>query len=173
MKKTILFAIVGVFFACSGNGLEKSGAITLQAYPVVEGAAGNKDCRDFLGRCMLLQTAKPLFELSGFKFKAIPGALAARHNQLEIFLSGEQAAAFETIPGKFIGEGKRLALVYQGRILHAPKLKARIRANSVTIDFCNAHVYEVVLASLRGETPPGYKFSDDKAWNTCDLIPEN
>lgn len=173
MEKIILFAIVGVFCACSGNGLEKSEALTLQAYPVVEGAARNKDCRDFLGRCMLLQTAKPLFELNGFKFRAMPGGSADRHNQLEIFLSGEQAAAFETIPGKFIGEGKRLALVYHGRILHAPKLKARIRANSVTIDFCNAHVYEMVLAGLRGETPPGYKFSDDKAWNMCDLIPEN
>lgn len=173
MKKIILPAIVGVFCACSGNSVEKSGEIALQVYPAVEGAAGNRDCRDFLGRCLLLQTAKPLFELSGFKFKAMPGALADRHDQLEIILSGEQAAAFKTIPGKFIGEGKRLALVYQGRILHAPKLKARIRANSVTIDFCNAHVYEMVLASLRGETPPGYKFSEDKAWNTCDLNPEN
>lgn len=173
MKKIFLSAIVAAFCACSGKGIEKAGAITLQAYPVVEGVTGNMNCRDFLGRCMILQTENPLFELSGFQFRDRPKGSEDRHNQLEIFLGAEQAAAFEAIPGKFIGEGKRLALVYQGRILHAPKLKARIKANSVTIDFCNAHVYEVLLASLRGETPPGYKFSDDKAWNMCDPVSEN
>ncbi|HBA61914.1 MAG TPA: hypothetical protein DCZ92_14100 [Elusimicrobia bacterium] len=173
MKKIILAAIAAVFCACSEKGVEKSGAITLQAYPAVEGAAGNKNCKDFMGRCMLFQTEKPLFELSGFAFRARPRGTEDRHNQLEIFLGAEQAAAFGAIPGKFIGEGKRLALVYQGRILHAPKLKARIEAASVTIDFCNEHVYEVLLASLRGKTPPGYKFSDDAAWNMCDPVSEN
>ena len=173
MKRIFLSAIVAAFCACSGKGVEKAGAITLQAYPVVEGVAGNKNCRDFLGRCMLFQTEKPLFELSGFQFRARPRGSEDRHNQLEIFLAAEQTSAFEDIPEKFIGEGKRLALVYQGRILHAPKLKTRIKANSVTIDFCNAHVYEMLLAGLRGETPPGYKFSDDKAWNMCDLVSEN
>ncbi|MCX5792619.1 MAG: hypothetical protein NTY45_10485 [Elusimicrobia bacterium] len=173
MKIILLSAVVAAFCACYGKGVEKAGAITLQAYPAVEGAAGNRDCKDFLGRCMLFQTEKPLFELSGFRFRARPRGSEDRHNQLEIFLAAEQTAAFEAIPGKFIGGGKRLALVYQGRILHAPKLKAKIKADSVTIDFCNAHVYELLLASLRGKTPPGYNFSEDKAWNMCDPVSEN
>ena len=121
---------------------------------------------------MLFQTGQPLFQLSGFTFRALPKASAGIHNQIELFLTPKQAFDFEAIPEKHIGEGKRLALVYQGRILHAPKLKVRIKTNAVTIDFCNEHVYEIVLASLRGETPPDYKFSDDKSWNMCDPVSE-
>lgn len=158
--------------ACSGNGVEKAKGITFLAYPVVEGTAGNKDCMDFLGRCMLAQTVKPLFQLSDFGFRAVPRSSSNKHNRIELFFDKKQAGGFEAIPDKYIGEGKRLALVYKGRILHAPKLKARIKASAVTIDFCNANIYRIVLASLRGETPPDYKFSDDKAWNTCDVETE-
>ena len=72
-----------------------------------------------------MRTEKPLFQLIGFKFKAFPKASPDTHNQIEFFIAPEQSAALEAIPDKYIGEGKRLAIVYEGRILHAPKLKAR------------------------------------------------
>ncbi|MCX5785079.1 MAG: hypothetical protein NTX59_05275 [Elusimicrobia bacterium] len=172
MKKLLLFAAVVLFCACTRKNIEKASGITFSMYPAVEGEAGNKNCKDFLGSCILFQTDKPLFELSGFEFRALPRTSPDRHNQIELFLAPKQASDFEAIPEKYIGEGKRLALVYQGRILHAPKLKAGIKTNAVTIDFCNEHVYKIVLASLRGETPPEYKFSDDKSWNICDPVSE-
>jgi hypothetical protein len=172
MKRVLLLAVIVSFCACSQKRVEKAVGITFSMYPAVEGQPGNKKCKDFLGRCMLLQTDKPLLQLTGFEFRALPKMSSDKHNQIELFFDTEQSAAFGAIPDKYIGEGKRLAIVYEGKILHAPKLKARIEAQSVVIDFCNEHIYEIVLASLRGKTPPDYKFSDDKSWNMCDIASE-
>ena len=168
MKKAIFLAVIVCLCAGMQKKTEKASGKTLLVYPMVEGKEGDKNCKDFIGSCMLFQTDEPLFQLSDFKFTPVPAGKAGKHNQIELFLSTAQASAFETIPGKYIGGGKRLGLVYEGKILHAPKIKTKIKTKALVIDFCNAQLYKIVLASLRGETPPDYKLGDDKAWNMCD-----
>ncbi|MDD2805912.1 MAG: hypothetical protein PHV33_10175 [Elusimicrobiales bacterium] len=168
-----LLSLAAVMFcACGDKNAEKDARITFLAYPAVEGKAGNKDCKDFRGRCMIFQGDKPLFRLNGFRFRALPAISGTGHDQIVFLLNTKQAAEFEAIPEKYIGEGKRLALVYRGNILLAPELKARIKTNVLTIDFCNAHAYKIVLSSLRREIPHGYRFSEDKAWNRTDPVSE-
>jgi len=161
-----------LFCACGNKDAEQDARITLLAYPAVEGKAGNKDCKDFRGRCMVFQADKPLFRLSGFKFRALPSISDAGHDRIVLLLNTKQAEEMETIPEKHIGEGKRLALVCQGNILVAPELKARVKTKVLTIDFCNAHAYRIVLSCLRREIPHGYRFSEDKAWNRTDPVSE-
>ena len=182
MKRTIIpltsaFAAAAVLAAAiaifstrgyAGEKLEKAAGKTFFLYPAVEGKAGDKGCIDFLGRCMLFQTDKPVLQLSDVKFKARLSDSPGRHNQIELFFNKEQSRALEKISEKYSGEGKRLAVVYKDKVLHAPKLKAKIKANGVMIDFCNAKVFKIVLASLRGELPPSYNFNDDKTFNMCD-----
>ncbi len=172
MKKLLLLAVLAACCACYRKNIEKASGRTFLVYPAVEGASGNKKCRDFMGSCMLFQTDKPLFQLDSFEFRAVPTTSPGKHNQIELFLAPEQSSAFEAIPDRFIGEGKRLAIVYEGKILHAPKLKAKIRTTALVIDFCNAHLYKIMLSSLRGEMPPDYKLGDDKYWNMCDPVSE-
>jgi len=167
-----LSAAAVLFSACGNKNAEKDVRITLLAYPAVEGKAGDIDCKDFRGRCMIFQADKPLFRLNGFKFRALPAIPDTSHDRIVFLLNTKQAGEFEAIPEKYIGEGKRLALVYQGDILLAPELKARIKANALTIDFCNAHTYQIVLSCLRREIPSDYRFSEDRVWNRTDLVSE-
>lgn len=168
----LLFAAVFAFCAC-GKKPEKTAGITLLTYPAVEGKVGDKDCSDFRGRCLIFQADKPLFRLDGFGFRPLPSISEARHDRVVFFLDTKQAADFGNIPEKHIGEGKRLALVYRGRILLAPELRARIKANALTIDFCNTQTYETVLSVLRGEKPPDYEFSEEQARSTRGPMSKN
>ena len=172
MKKAILLAVIVCLCAGMQKKMEKAAGKTFSVYPMAEGKEGDKNCRDFIGTCMIFQTDEPLFQLSGFSFRPVPTTKSGKHNQIELFLSTAQASAFEAIPEKYIGEGKRLGLVYEGKILHAPKIKVKIRTSALVIDFCNSRLYQIVLASLRGQTPPDYKLGDDKAWNMCDPLAE-
>ncbi|MDD5658262.1 MAG: hypothetical protein PHF00_13505, partial [Elusimicrobia bacterium] len=65
-----------------------------------------------------------------------------------------------------------LAIVFQNRILHAPKLRGKIKTNQVTIDFCNERIYGILLAVLRGKMPPDYNFYADPAVRVCYEKPE-
>jgi hypothetical protein len=94
------------------------------------------------------------------------------NNQIAIMLDERQSLELETVSEKYAGEGERLAIVYDQKILHAPKLRCKIKTDMVIIDFCNPQLYKIVLAVLRGEMPPNYSFTTDPAVNSC-LLPPN
>jgi hypothetical protein len=173
MKKVLLLMTVICTCGCYGEKVERAAGKTLSVYSAIEGKTGNKKCVDFLGACILLQTAEPTFQLSGFEFRVHIADSPGTHNRIELFFNERQSAAFEKLSEECSGEGKRIAFVYQNKVLHAPRVKSKIKAKGVVLDFCNAQVFKIVMASLRGELPPAYDFSKDKAWNMCDSSSEN
>lgn len=91
----------------------------------------------------------------------------ADHSQISISFDEKQSSAFEKVTEQYSGEGKRLAIVYGDKILHAPKLKSKIQGKGAVIDFCNDHLYKIVLAILRGEIPQKYDFNADTKCAVC------
>jgi hypothetical protein len=152
---------------CAKRSASHARDIHFLLYPAVEGAVGQKNCSDFFGRCMLFQTPEPVLEITDFDFKPVPSPSALMHNRIEISLSDSQSTALRDVTKRFGGEGKNLAIVYNGKIVHAPKIRGEITTSSVVLDFCNPHLYEIMLATLQGKIPPNYDFTKDKDCSFC------
>ena len=170
--RALALAALALIAGCRRDGREVARGMTISLYPAVEGAQGNPKCRDFFGRCMLFETDRPVLQLSDFKFRAVPRTSLAVHDQIQIALDDRQSAKLAEISGKYGGEGKRLAIVFNGKILHAPKLRGRIETREATVDFCNPRLYAILSSVLRGATPPDYDFNADKACSVCVEAPE-
>jgi preprotein translocase subunit SecD len=162
-----LIALVIFLAGCAKDKTEYSKGKTFDLYPAIEGKLGDKNCQNFYGQCLLFQTKRPVLQLNDFKFQAVPKDAPDKNNQINIALSTHQSWGLEAISEKYSGEGKRLAIVYEHKILHAPKLRGRFKTDKVTIDFCNEQLYEILLAVLRGKTPLGYNFNTDAAVRVC------
>ncbi len=141
--------------------IEKAENITISLFPATEGVVGDKGCVDFFGRCMIFKTTKPVFQLKGFKFSVSPRKSPKEHDQIHIPINKKQSSDFEKTTSLYSGEGKRLAMVFNGKILHAPKVRSKVKTNTIMIDFCNQHLYGIVVASFRGKISQNYSFEKD------------
>ncbi|MFA6434373.1 MAG: hypothetical protein WCW52_06730 [Elusimicrobiales bacterium] len=173
MKKILLGAVVVCLCGCANERYEKAAGKTILVYQAAEGSPGDKKCMDFVGTCIVLQTPEPAMQLNGFEFKPHITNSPEKHNQLELLLNREQSLSFEKLSEICVNKGQRIAFVYQNKILHAPKVRTKLQTRGVVLDFCNPQIFKIVLASLRGQLPPAYDFSKDKAWNMCDPSSEN
>jgi hypothetical protein len=164
--KTIAILVISAFLmACAKNNIECARGKTLSLYPAVYGNEGDKDCHDYYGDCVLFQTSSPVLQLSDIKFQALPHKDA--NNQIAIMLDHKESLGLQEVSEQYGAQGKLLAIVYEGEVLHAPKLRGKITTDKVTIDFCNPQLYKIVLAVLRGQMPPTYNFNADPAVRTC------
>lgn len=166
----ILIFIVYALFSVSGisgaDETERAVNKKISLYPAIEGEVGDKECKDFFGRCMIFQTKKPVFELKDFDFIAIPRTTPEEHDKLRIPINEKLSMEFEQITEQYCGQGKRLSIVYEGKILHSPKLRSKIQTTVIEIDFCNKHLFKILVACFRGEIPPHYNFNEDEACRT-------
>lgn len=151
--------------ACQKNSIEYAQGKSFFLYPAVCGNDGDKNCQNFYGDCLYFQTPNPVMQLRDIKFQAIAHKNA--NNQIAILLDEKQSLELEKISEKYAGEGELLAIVYEQKILHAPKLRCKIKTDRVVIDFCNPRLYEIVLAVFRGQMPPNYSFNADPTVNSC------
>jgi hypothetical protein len=165
----LIFIIMFSGIVYSTSNYEKVIGKNFNLYPAIEGKIGDKNCKDFFGSCMIFQTDNPVLALKDFQFKVFPKNSSNSHNQIHILLDETQSKEFERITEKYSGDGKRLAIVYENKILHSPKLRSKIKSNAIIIDFCNEHLFNILLASFQGKVPPDYKFSDDQKCNVCDV----
>lgn len=166
-KIVILLLVIIPVMVHAEEKSEKAQGKTFSLYPAIEGKLGDKNCKDFYGRCMLYQMDKPVLELTNFYFKLSPRRTPSDHSQINIVLTKKQSADFEKVSEKYSGNGKRLAIVFENKILHAPKLKSKIKTDVLVIDFCNDHLYQILSDILRGKIPSNYNFAEDNMCKTC------
>ena len=164
-KAVVIMALSSCLMACAINHIEHAQGKTFDLYPAINGTKGDKGCHDFYGDCLLFETPTPVLQLHDIKFQALPHKDA--NNQIALFLDEKESLELEKVSQRYSGEGKRLAIVYDGKVLHAPKLRSKLITNRVTIDFCNPELYKIVLAVLRGQMPPSYNFNADPTVRTC------
>ncbi|MFA5137747.1 MAG: hypothetical protein WC728_00845 [Elusimicrobiota bacterium] len=167
MRKTLILSALMLLVGCAKVRYEEAKGLVFSLYPAVEGTTGNPKCVDFFGDCLYFETEQPVFRFNVSKFRAVPRDSIAAHDRLHIPFDRQQSSEFAKVTAEYAGPGKRLAIVYNGKILHAPKLREPIQTSEAIIDFCNPRLFTILTAVLRGETPPNYDFNADKACSVC------
>lgn len=151
MNLSISYILVIIFVLLSINsanlfGSEKKVYLAVnkifEIYSAKDGIKGDVKCKNYYGNCLLLLNDVPAMTISNFKYSIIDG----KKPGLIISLSKKEQNKLQEVSGLYLN--KRLAVVYRGKILHYPKVKAVIKADSFIITFCNKRSYLAVINSL-------------------------
>ncbi|MBF0206617.1 MAG: hypothetical protein HQK53_06985 [Oligoflexia bacterium] len=111
-------------------------------YPVKSSKSGNGDCFEYGKECLLPLTKRPIFTFKDFEYQKYveekPG--------IRITVSEDESRDMEKFTRKYINT--RLALVYNGKVVHAPLIRDVVSANKFEMSFCNENKFREVLKSI-------------------------
>lgn len=114
--------------------------LTVEVYEAREVTASTAEvCHKFKGRCFALLTEAPAMTIDNFTFDI------EKDRTLTISLSAVEAAQMARITrgmARPTGEARRLALLFEGKILHVPKVRAELKADEIRVSFCDKTILE-------------------------------
>ena len=95
-------------------------------------------CVPFKGRCFALVPAAPLMKIRNLRFEITAA------QELVIFLSQQEQQELARITRRLAGQEKvrRLGLVFEGNILHVPKVRGEIKTDRIKVSFCDKTILD-------------------------------
>ncbi len=116
---------------------------TLQFNPAVDGEGNQADCHDFRGHCVIFSPKEWAVEISDFRYQIIDGKKPA----IKVHPSKSEQLKLAQLSERM--SGKKIAIVYQGEILHVAKVRGKLGDDGLKLSFCDRHIFERIAQSLK------------------------
>jgi hypothetical protein len=136
-----------VFALCLSACVSKPVAkpVPIFIYAAVDGASGDSRCRDFYGACLILENESAPVVLRDYAFE-IHDAGGSEKPEIRFTITSSEMDQLNQLTRDHPGDS--LAIEIQGRIVHAPRVRAPLSGSEFVLSYCDRHIFEEVRAAL-------------------------
>ncbi len=138
----LLMSLNALSSSASSNPQGLHASQTLDVFAAEYGSPSDPRCEKGTDPCLIFLSDQPVFTLHDFSYTATQG----QQPGIEIKIGDRGVAALNRVLDQY--KDKRIAIIYDGQIIHAPTIKERLVGDGIFLTFSDENRLEEVKKIL-------------------------